>query len=137
MSAVVSVFYALYKKSADSKEVFIYRLNAIYQHGLIPSQQIKSGEIIPYLAQNGIGFILVSLFGMSLKGIAEPDFEDWELKAHSGNVITLMTLEPSGGEYKESLEQFLRKYSWSNKPDRVDFASIYKITSGMTELTFA
>ncbi|MEJ6531749.1 MvaI/BcnI family restriction endonuclease [Pseudoalteromonas lipolytica] len=126
LTTVASVFYALYKKTADSKEVLIGKLNDIYQQGLIPSQRIKNGEIVPYVAQNGAGFTLESLFGISPNGIAEPDFEDWELKAHSGRVVTLMTPEPNGGEYTESLEQFLRKYGWSNKPDRMDFASIHK-----------
>ncbi|WP_143871535.1 MvaI/BcnI family restriction endonuclease [Catenovulum sediminis] len=121
-----SVFYDLVNEASGSKSRLLSKLTNIYQMGAVPSQRIKEGNVVPYVAQNGAGFTLESLFAISPNGRAEPDFEDWELKAHSGSVVTLMTPEPNCGEYKESLEQFLRKYGWSKAEGRMDFASIHK-----------
>ncbi|PRO75190.1 hypothetical protein C6Y40_02415 [Alteromonas alba] len=124
--AIATVFYDLDDNAVDTKSDLLNKLKNIYEMGMVPSQRIKNGEIIPYVAQNGAGFTLESLFGISPNGVAEPDFKDWELKAHSGSVVTLMTPEPNLGLYTQSLEEFLRNYGWSNKPDRLDFASIHK-----------
>lgn len=125
LSSVTSVFYSL-EQSVDTRADLLNKLRDIYKTGHIPSQRIKNGEIIPYEAMNGAGFTLESLFGISPNGVSEPDFEDWELKAHSGSVVTLMTPEPNQGEYITDLELFLRKYGWSNNPERLDFASSHK-----------
>lgn len=125
LSLVASVFYSLEEK-LDTRTDLLNKLKQIYKTGLVPSQRIKDGKIIPYEAMNGAGFTLESLFGISPNGIAEPDYEDWELKAHSGSVVTLMTPEPDVGLYLDDLEVFLRQYGWSRNSDRLDFASIHK-----------
>ncbi|MBQ4796881.1 hypothetical protein F9U41_22965, partial [Pectobacterium versatile] len=61
-------------------------------------------------------------------GSSEPDFMGWELKAHSGSVVTLMTPEPDAGLYVENIHNFMSNYHTNQKPDRVDFASIHRMS---------
>nr|WP_205680251.1 MvaI/BcnI family restriction endonuclease [Brenneria salicis] len=96
--------------------------------GYIKSRKLdKTGRIIDYKAKNGAGFTLESFFGIIPNGKSEPDFLDWELKAHSGSVITLMTPEPNTGKYIEDIHLFMRDYASSKKEKRVDFASIHRV----------
>ncbi len=128
INPVFSVFYEYYSNIKDSRIDLIARLKEIYSYGFIKSQRLdKNGNVIEYRARNGAGFTLESLFGIIPNGRSGPDFSGWELKAHSGSVVTLMTPEPNKGEYIENLHKFMSDYASSKKEDRVDFASIHKI----------
>ncbi|AZK60938.1 MvaI/BcnI family restriction endonuclease [Pectobacterium versatile] len=125
---VFSVFYEVPSFVQESKIVLIKKLKDIYSYGYIKSRRLdKTGKIIDYKAKNGAGFTLESFFGIIPNGKSEPDFLDWELKAHSGSVVTLMTPEPNKGTYIEDIHLFMQEYSSSKKENRVDFASIHKV----------
>ncbi|AIA69150.1 MvaI/BcnI family restriction endonuclease [Pectobacterium atrosepticum] len=123
-----SVFYEVPSFIKESKVILIKKLKEIYSYGYIKSRRLdKSGNIIDYKAKNGAGFTLESLFGIIPNGKSEPDFLDWELKAHSGSVVTLMTPEPNTGTYIEDIHLFMHEYASSKKENRVDFASIHRV----------
>lgn len=137
VNPVASVFYSLEYQYQDSKEKLLKKLKHIYSLGPVESHRLdKNGTLVRYSAQNGAGYTLEALFGIIPNGIAEPDFEDWELKSHSGSVVTLMTPEPNKGTYLTNLEQFLRAYGKVGI-DRLDFASIHKngVYNPKTKLT--
>jgi hypothetical protein len=125
---ITSVFYELGIQTSDSKEKLLARLQEIYD---------KYGNRIEYKAQNGAGYTLEALFGITPNGSPDPDFEDWELKSHSGSVVTLMTPEPNCGTYLDSLEVFVRTYGKVKENERMDFTGIHKHgeTNTKTHLT--
>ncbi|MCW2482201.1 MvaI/BcnI restriction endonuclease family protein, partial [Candidatus Symbiopectobacterium sp. NZEC135] len=128
LSIVFSVFYEVPSLIQKSKTVLIEKLKEIHEYGYIKSRRLdKTGNVIDYKAKNGAGFTLESFFGIIPNGKSEPDFLDWELKAHSGSVVTLMTPEPNTGKYIEDIHSFMHNYASSKREDRVDFASIHKI----------
>ncbi|MFH0133504.1 MvaI/BcnI family restriction endonuclease [Variovorax sp. VaC1] len=112
---IASVFYELQPPLQNSRLELINRLRLIYQSGAIPSQKMgPSGVALPYAARNGAGYTLESKFGIIPNGSSEPDFMGWELKAHSGAAVTLMTPEPDVGSYRDDLGQFLTSYGRSS-----------------------
>ncbi|MBA0206250.1 MvaI/BcnI family restriction endonuclease [Pectobacterium aroidearum] len=125
---IFSVFYEVPSFVKESKNILIKKLKEIYSLGYIKSRRLdKTGRMIDYKAKNGAGFTLESFFGIIPNGKSEPDFLDWELKAHSGSVVTLMTPEPNTGTYIEDIHLFMRDYASSKKEKRVDFASIHRV----------
>lgn len=125
-----SVFYeyADGHKTISTREKLIYRLAEIHHMGFIESCRLdKDGNRIPYVAQNSAGLTLESFFGITPNGRSEPDFLDWELKAHSSSVVTLMTPEPDTGSYRENLETFLGAYATSRSDEKINFASIHRM----------
>ena len=124
---ITSVFYELSVQKTDSKAKLLARLKEIYEMGAVQSHRLnKDGKRIQYKAQNGAGYTLEALFGITPNGSSDPDFEDWELKSHSGNVVTLMTPEPNCGTYLDSLELFVRTYGKVKEQVRMDFTGIHK-----------
>ncbi|NAT78102.1 hypothetical protein HKX68_04550 [Dickeya dadantii] len=129
LRSVFSVFYEYYYLNQDSQYILIEKLKEIYSMGYVRSQRMDYlGNIIPYAAQNGAGFTLESLFKIIPNGRSEPDFMDWELKAHSGSVVTLMTPEPDSGLYLSDLFGFMHDYGSSKKPERIDFTGMHKVS---------
>lgn len=124
---IASVFYELNVQVSDSKAKLLARLQEIYEMGPVQSHRLDSdGNKIEYRAQNGAGYTLEALFGITPNGSPDPDFEDWELKSHSGSVVTLMTPEPNYGTYLNSLEVFVRTYGKIKENERMDFTGIHK-----------
>lgn len=101
----------------------------------------KSGLCVPYKAANGGGYTLEAELGISPNGHAEPDFDGWEVKAYSGQVLTLMTPEPNGGFYQEAgVEAFIRRYGYEDRngrEDRLNFGGIHRVGErcALTKLT--
>lgn len=89
-----------------------------------------SGQARPYKAANGAGYTLEAELGIFPNGNAEPDFDGWEIKAHSGTVLTLMTPEPDSGLYQtEGVGKFIRKHGYKDRkgqPDRLNFGGIHE-----------
>lgn len=126
--SVTTVFYEYIKFEKSSQKKLIEKLASIYQAGEIESCKLdKNGNMQPYRASNGAGYTLEAQFGITPNGLPDPDFLDWELKAHSGSVVTLMTPEPNIGSYLDDLETFLRQYGSSKKENRLDFASKHTV----------
>nr|WP_280634586.1 MvaI/BcnI family restriction endonuclease [Dickeya fangzhongdai] len=129
LRSVFSVFYEYYYLLQDSRHILIKNLKEIYNMGYVRSQRMNYlGSIIPYKAQNGAGLTLESLFNIIPNGRSEPDFMDWELKAHSGSVVTLMTPEPDSGLYLSDIYGFMNSYGSSKKPERIDFTGMHKVS---------
>lgn len=121
---VATVFYEYVQPGKSTQQKLIEKLHAIYLSGEIESCRLnKQGIMQPYSALNGAGYTLEAQFGITPNGHSDPDFFDWELKAHSGSVVTLMTPEPNIGSYLDDLETFLRQYGTRKTADRLDFAS--------------
>lgn len=125
-----SVFYEYREgvKSVSTRDKLVQRLAEIHHMGFIESSRLDSnGNCIPYVAQNSAGLTLESFFGITPNGRSEPDFMDWELKAHSSGAVTLMTPEPDTGTYLDDLSMFLDSYATSRTAEKVNFASIHRM----------
>lgn len=116
----------------DSKVILLRELKRIHMDSPIPGKKLDraSRTAFPYNARNGAGYTLEAELGVCPNGTAEPDFLGWEVKSHSGSVVTLMTPEPSGGIYvTDGVDAFVRAYGYKDKngtPDRLNFGGIYK-----------
>ncbi|MBY6220015.1 MvaI/BcnI family restriction endonuclease [Marinobacter nauticus] len=125
-----SVFYEYADgiRTTSTREKLINRLSEIHNMGFIESCRLdKDGNRIPYVAQNSAGLTLESFFGITPNGRSEPDFMDWELKAHSSGAVTLMTPEPDTGSYLEDLSAFMDAYATSRTDEKINFASIHRM----------
>jgi hypothetical protein len=89
---------------------------------------------------------VVSQFGREIaaNSKSKPDFEGWEIKAHTSSGssrLTLMTPEPTGGFYREAgAKEFVRRFGHTSpkNPDRIDFSGTFRSnvrqSSGLTLL---
>ncbi len=136
---VASVFYESIVVGKTSEEKLLDKLRTIYESGPIESCRLQSnGTKIPYKAQNGAGYTLEAQFDITPNGFADPDFMDWELKSHSGSVVTLMTPEPNAGIYiDDGLKAFMDSYATRKQAERLDFASRHDVNkeNSKTNLT--
>jgi hypothetical protein len=127
-------------ENLDTKSQLIEQLKRINKLGWINSKRLNSGGLVmPCLSSNCGGYTLESELGIVPNGYSEPDYLGWEIKQFgvknfqklNSAVITLMTPEPTGGEYIEKgLDFFVRKYGYEDKrgrPDRMNFGGIHKI----------
>ncbi len=112
----------------NSREKLLSRLRDIHANGWHPSIKLDpNGNPMPYSARNGGGYTLEALLGVIPNGHSAPDFEGWEIKAHSGGKVTLMTPEPDAGYYGENgVEAFLRKYGKQTREDTIYFTGTHK-----------
>jgi hypothetical protein len=136
---IASVFYEESRDGRSSEEKLLETLKRVYDSGPVDSCRLQAdGTKIPYKAMNGAGYTLEAQFGITPNGYADPDFMDWELKSHSGSVVTLMTPEPDLGIYiDEGLKVFLDQYATHKQQERIDFASRHDVdkTNEKTRLT--
>lgn len=106
-----TIFYEKEIPQNDSKAIIIDRLREIYRMGAIRSCRLDpTGNRIEYVAKNGAGYTLESLFEITPNGRSEPDHLGWELKSHSTGPVTLMTPEPDMGSYLVDLSTFLEQH---------------------------
>lgn len=138
----VGVFFLVPKVATivDPRAILLERLTEIHRVGWHSSRKLNtSGEVVSYNAKNAGGYTLEALLGIIPNGRSEPDFDNWEVKAYSRNVLTLMTPEPTGGYYGESgVANFLRRYGRPQigKPATLYFTGTYRVgipykTTGM------
>jgi MvaI/BcnI restriction endonuclease family len=126
---------------ASTKSLLLAELKRIHDLGWIMSQKLaRNGAKEPYAAMNGGGYTLEAELGITPNGIAEPDFQGWEVKQYgvrdfvrylAKTPVTLMTPEPTGGIYQEDgISAFLTRYGYIDKNGRADrrnFGGIYAI----------
>lgn len=84
------------------------------------------GKRRPRKAVNAAGMTLEGLLGIAPNSRSGPDFQGWEVKAHShGSPVTLFTPGPDGGVYvKEGFHEFMRRYGYpdvTGRPGRINF----------------
>jgi len=105
----------------------------------IPGCRMNSrGEAIYYKAPNGGGYTLEACLGIIPNGRAEPDWKGWEVKAFTGNKITLMTPEPDAGYYgQHRVEGFVRRYGRTRPVGDLYFTGVHRCgyTQSKTGLT--
>lgn len=123
----------------SSKSRLLSKLREINRIGWIRGCKFTNkGTIEAYSGQNAGGFTLEAQFEIIPNSVAEPDFENWELKTYTvptfnkdyKKVITLMTPEPDGGEYRSlDLKEFMLKYGYpdrNSRKDRYNFGGVHK-----------
>lgn len=133
-----------------SRERLIGILRELHLRGSIRSWRLGRGGVrLACESSQCGGYTLEAELGIIPNGRSEPDFDGWEIKAHSvtdftrtgSTNITLMTPEPTGGYYKASgAEAFVRRYGYpdrSGRPDRLNFSSPHTlgkkhVTTGLT-----
>ncbi len=124
------VFLELQVSPAQVPKVdLIARLRNIHQAGWHRGIRLRgNGVAIPYNSRNGGGYTLEAQFGIVPNGRALPDFRGWELKAFSGNKITLMTPEPDGGYYgANGVEAFVRRYGRLTNAETLYFTGLHRV----------
>ncbi len=116
----------------------LQELGRVHRVGWIAAKLLRAdGSLIPCRASNCGGYTLEAELGVSANGYAEPDFMGWEVKQHGVNsldrphvgVVTLMTPEPTGGAYKQGVENFVRRFGYCDRrgrPDRLNFGGVYR-----------
>jgi hypothetical protein len=122
-----------------SRGHLLSRLADIAAAQWLPSQRLHSnGALGPCKGSNCGGYTLEAHFGIVPNGRAEPDFEGWEIKAHSVasfdrceiGQLTLMTPEPTGGLYRDRGPlEFVRTYGYPDRSgiqDRLNFSSPHR-----------
>ena len=127
---------------ADTRATLLAKLLEIHQMGWVSGHRLNSDmEAIPYKAQNGGGYTLEALLGISPNGRAEPDYLGWEVKQFSvkqfplksAKPTTLMTPEPNGGVYtSDGAATFVRRFGYpdkSGKPDRMNFGGKHLVNT--------
>ena len=118
-------------QKADPKSQIISKIRDIYLGNPHAGAILKNGILSPNTAPNAGGTTLESLFGIDANGEAQPDFLGWEIKGHSGNVITMLTPEPDGGCYRdEGVETFIRRYGYPDKKGiegRINFGGTHRV----------
>ncbi|MFZ5478011.1 MAG: MvaI/BcnI family restriction endonuclease [Myxococcota bacterium] len=125
------VFLVVAGDAPDARRL-VTELRRIHAAGWIPGKKRQAnGTISPYRAQNAGGYTLEAELGISPNGHAEPDFDGWEVKQFGGTVITLLTPEPTGGDYRTlGVEDFVRRYGYADtrgRPDRLNFGGIFRV----------
>ncbi|VVE18301.1 hypothetical protein PIN31009_02996 [Pandoraea iniqua] len=124
------------------KQTLLRELSRISGLGWIDSKRLSaSGNVLPCTAPQCGGYTLEAELGITPNGRSEPDFLGWEIKQHTGNVLTLMTPEPTGGFYvDEGVDRFVRTYGYPDKlgrPDRLNFGGTHFCNTrhALTQLT--
>lgn len=130
--AQVGVFWEVpLAAKIDTRIQLISDLRAIHNAGWHLGKRLNAkGVQIPYKARNGGGYTLEALLGIIPNGISEPDYLGWEIKAFSGDRITLMTPEPDLGYYgSKGVEAFVRQYGKPKKTggDILYFTGTHKV----------
>lgn len=125
----------------SDKNALLAELRKIVKRGWIDGMRMyPNGSCKPYYAVNAGGYTLEASFGIIPNGIAEPDYRGWELKAYTGNRITLMTPEPDKGFYHEKgAKDFTLKYGHPTDKALAYFTGTHKagILCSSTGLTLA
>lgn len=127
-------------RQQDPKTRLLESLCRIATKGWIDPWRLgANGQTLDCNGPNCVGVTLESELGITSNGRSEPDFDGWEVKAHTvtsfestaATVLTLMTPEPTIGFYvDEGVEEFVRKYGYpdvSGKPDRLNFGGIHRV----------
>ncbi|MBK9002849.1 MAG: hypothetical protein IPM41_03000 [Sphingomonadales bacterium] len=126
----------------STKSLLLAELKRVHELGWIMSQKLsRDGVKEPYAALNGGGYTLEAELGITPNGIAEPDFQGWEVKQYGvrdfvrflpKTPVTLMTPEPTGGVYREDgVASFLARFGYDDKNGRADrrnFGGVYAIS---------
>lgn len=123
-----------------TRQLLLNTLAQIAEKGWIKSKRLdRDGRVVACNAPNCGGLTLEAELGIKPNAISGPDFLGWEVKQHgvvalekpASGVLTLMTPEPDGGDYKSlGVGAFIKRYGYEDRngrKDRFNFGGIYKI----------
>ncbi len=126
--------------TASRRQRLLEALCRVSTKGWIRGWRLMENQLRnPCSAPNCVGVTLESELGIRANSIAGPDFEGWEVKAHTvkslarvtSGVITLMTPEPTGGFYRDhGVESFVTRYGYADTKGRAgrrNFGGIHKV----------
>ncbi|MDF1812287.1 MAG: MvaI/BcnI family restriction endonuclease [Verrucomicrobiales bacterium] len=112
------------------KHRLIEELKRIHNCSPISGKRLDAkGNSVPCSSPNAGGYTLEAELGIIPDGDSGPDYEGWEVKAHSQRVITLLTPEPSFGVYVDKgVEFFVRTYGYAavNDVNRLNFGGVHR-----------
>lgn len=127
-------------KTSDSRGHLLAELCRIARRDWIEGWALNAdGSRRTCVASNCVGVTLESELGITANGRSDPDFEGWEVKAHTvtrfdrhgAGAVTLMTPEPTGGVYNtDGAESFVRRFGYADKrgrEDRLNFGGIHRV----------
>lgn len=127
LSKVTEIFFEIITsvflgQSDDPKSTLLKELCRIHKLDWINSKRLDAGgNILACTAPQCGGYTLEAALGIIPNSRSEPDFYGWEVKQHSGSVLTLMTPEPTGGFYVEQgVESFVRTFGYMDQRGRED-----------------
>lgn len=104
-------------------------LHGVHLRGWVPGCRLTRNGVVLYYARPAGGATLEAQLGVVTNAIDGPDFQGWELKQHSGPVLTLFTSEPDAGIYRDDFYTFMRRYGVDNG-SRHDFTGIQRVGAG-------
>jgi hypothetical protein len=128
--------------STDSRSRLLNELARIHRLGSLPASELpKDLQMRPCSGPRCVGHTLEAHLGIPMNGTPEPDFGDWEVKAHAVTSftrpavgrVTLFTPEPDGGAYAEfGADWFVRRFGVKSVDrDRYDFTGVHTTTGGL------
>lgn len=136
----VGALSELHFERIQTRVALLSALAVIAMKGWIDAKRLnRDGQILPCNAPNCGGFTLEAELGIRPNSVSGPDFLGWEIKQHGvanfvrapSGVLTLMTPEPDGGDYKRfGPAAFVTKYGYEDKlgrSHRLNFGGIYKV----------
>jgi hypothetical protein len=120
----------------DPRELITRELARIHRLGWINAAQLTSdGVMAECKGPRCVGHTLEAHLGITMNGVADPDFGIWEVKAHkvssftraASGRVTLFTPEPDGGRYAEhGVGWFVQNYGRKSEDgSRFDFTGIH------------
>jgi hypothetical protein len=87
--------------------------------GWSPGTKFSRGIRTAYGGRNAAGYTLEAILGVEANGRPEPDFEEWEIKAHRNSPVTVFTPEPDGGFWvTDGRTAFMRRYGYEDRKGR-------------------
>lgn len=87
--------------------------------GWTPGTKLGRRGRTAYYGLNAAGYTLEAILGIEANGRPEPDFEEWEIKAHRNSPVTVFTPEPDGGFWvTEGRVAFMRQYGYPDRQGR-------------------
>lgn len=120
----------------STRERLLRRLAELSDKGWVEPVRREHGVVVPCVARNCIGYTLETHFGIEPNGRSQPDFEGWELKAHTvknlantsvAGSVTLLTPEPDGGAYvTEGIVPFVQRWG-TGDASRMDFTGLHRV----------
>lgn len=115
-SKVCRLWESARKPIHDPEEELLQLLRARVGNKTNLGVRLKAdGSIVPFNGTQVGGYTLEALLEIPSNSDKDGDFKGIELKTFSQKRLTLFTPEPDGGVYRDSFEEFMRKYGYEKE----------------------